>query len=243
MNKSDNRIMLDDGNIELLKWIAVCLMVVDHLNKYLLNGNYPVMFSLGRLALPLFVFVLAYNLAREGVYERGGYLRAITRMLIAGVVATPVFVGLDGNLALKDGEQEWRWVGNILFTLALLTFCLYCFERAKSKNYWYWVGWVCFWVLGTFVEYWWAALGLGVAVWLYYKEGSSSPVLLVFSLFLLLVINQGNWWFMLAFPVIYGVSKMKVSIPRMKLFFYFFYPLHLMIIWGIKHYPLWSGQL
>ncbi|WP_198266658.1 TraX family protein [sulfur-oxidizing endosymbiont of Gigantopelta aegis] len=239
MGKSD-KFILSDGSVELLKWVAVCLMVVDHVNKYLFGEAYPVMFSFGRLVLPIFVVVLAYNLSRDDGLRKGVYLRAMKRMVIFGLLATPAFVGLGGDLALvKDGQELW-WILNILFTLALLTWCLYCFDRGQTDNYWNWVGWGSFLFGGAFVEFWWGALGLGIAVWLYYKNLDSGVTwsLLGFSLFFLLVVNIGNWWFLMAFPLIYLASKIPVQITRMKWFFYGFYPVHLSIIWWIKHYML-----
>jgi hypothetical protein len=45
-------------------------------NKYLFNETLLFLFEAGRVAMPLFVFVLAYNLARPGIYESGPYLSA-----------------------------------------------------------------------------------------------------------------------------------------------------------------------
>lgn len=54
------------GALESLKWLALGLMVIDHLNAYLWAWRYPPLYALGRLTFPLFAFVLAYNLARPG---------------------------------------------------------------------------------------------------------------------------------------------------------------------------------
>jgi hypothetical protein len=50
--------------MDALKWLAVALMVVDHLNKFVFKKSVPSLFVLGRVAMPLFFFVLAYNLAQ-----------------------------------------------------------------------------------------------------------------------------------------------------------------------------------
>nr|WEG85486.1 trbP [Escherichia coli] len=70
--------VIADGTIEALKWLALLAMTGDHVNKYLFNGTLPYLFEAGRLALPLFVFVLAYNLARPGALDLqgGGALRS-----------------------------------------------------------------------------------------------------------------------------------------------------------------------
>ena len=73
-------------------------MTGDHINKYLFNETLPFLFETGRMAMPLFVFVLAYNLARPGIYESGAYLRIMTRLTIFGLRASPAFIALGGLL-------------------------------------------------------------------------------------------------------------------------------------------------
>lgn len=55
--------ILSNDNIEAFKWLALALMTLDHVNKYLFSDNLPAAFQLGRLLMPLFTFVLSYNLA------------------------------------------------------------------------------------------------------------------------------------------------------------------------------------
>jgi hypothetical protein len=62
------KLELADGSVEALKWLALVLMTIDHINHFIFKMQIPVMSDLGRLAMPLFGFVLAYNLAI--VYEQ-----------------------------------------------------------------------------------------------------------------------------------------------------------------------------
>ena len=104
------RVVVSDGTIEALKWLALLLMVADHTNKYLLHDASHTLFSGGRVAMPLFVFVLAYNLARPDSYKRGTHSRTMKRLALFGLLATPPFIALGGLLA------GW-WPLNILFAL------------------------------------------------------------------------------------------------------------------------------
>lgn len=96
------RLAIPNGTVEALKWLALLLMTGDHINKYLFNGTMPLLFNAGRLALPLFAFVLAYNLARPGTLERGVYVRAMKRLALFGLLATPSFA--CGSLWFINGN-------------------------------------------------------------------------------------------------------------------------------------------
>jgi hypothetical protein len=78
------RLQLANGSLEALKWLALLLMLGDHVNKYLLHDAVPVLFDAGRLVMPIFAVVLGYNLGRgstKGYTEEledgchAGYLR------------------------------------------------------------------------------------------------------------------------------------------------------------------------
>ena len=143
-----------DGTVEALKWLALALMTGDHVNKYLFNGTLPFLFEAGRLALPIFVFVLAYNLARPGAFERGAYTRTMKRLAVFGAVASVPFVALGG---LSAG---W-WPLNVLFTLLVVTACAYLVEKGGPLHL---VGaGLVFLVGGGLVEYWWPAVAFGLA--------------------------------------------------------------------------------
>ena len=73
-------IKLNSGNIELLKLIAAFLMTIDHINKYLFNSTIVLFFEFGRLSMPIFMFILAYNLAHKATFSR-----VINRLLICGI--------------------------------------------------------------------------------------------------------------------------------------------------------------
>lgn len=231
-----NRLTISNDSLELLKWIALVLMTGDHVNKFLLSSSNVVLFSLGRTVLPIFIFVLAYNMARDGTMTKGCYIRSIKRMLLFGILASPAFILLGGHVALVSEEKEIWWILNILFSMALLTWCLYSLEKGDNDIKWLWIGWLSFWVGGLFIEFWWSGLGLGVAIWWYFKNKSYSRIILAlfFSLLFLLAVNQGNSSFLIAFILILLASKLPINFPRMKWFFYFYYPFHLTVILFIK---------
>ncbi len=216
------RLVLADGAAEALKWLAVLLMTGDHVNKYLFNGTLPVLFEAGRLALPIFVIVLAYNLSRPGRLDNGTYTRTMTRTALFGLLASVPFIALGGLYA------GW-WPLNILFTLLLLTAMLYLIER---RNF------VCaggiFVIGGSLVEFWWPALLLGLAVWFYCRRPAWITALCaVLALAALWLIN-GNFWAMTALPLVLVLAHLDLPMPRLKWAFYIYYPLHLSLLWLIR---------
>ena len=211
-----------DGSVEALKWIALALMTGDHVNKYLFNASLPFLFEAGRLALPIFVFVLAYNLARPGALERGAYTRTMKRLAIFGALASVPFMALGGLVA------GW-WPLNVLFTLFVVTACVYLVEKDHK-------GWAyaVFLVGGVLVEFFWPAVIFGVAVWRYRRRPDWDAV--TFSLLALVALGliNRNLWALAALPLILVASRVDLSMPRLRWMFYAYYPLHLGALWLIR---------
>lgn len=220
-----NRMVVKNGTLESLKWLALVLMTGDHVNKYLFNGTIDWLYCAGRVALPLFVFVLAYNLARPGVLASGVHFRTLKRLLVFGAIATVPFCALGG---LYEG---W-WPLNIMFTLAVITFSLYLIENETPKSYVY-AGMIVL-IAGSSVEFWWPAIIFGLAVWWYCKSASWLPLALAVVSLLGLGFGNGNAWALLAVPIILAASHLDLRLPRIRWAFYTFYPLHLAALWVIR---------
>lgn len=210
---------ISNGSLEALKWIALVSMTVDHLNKYLAHGQVQAAFAVGRLAMPLFLLVLACNLARPGAIEAGAGRRTVRRLLAFGAVASVPFIGLGG---LVGG---W-WPLNALFTLATVAAAatlLHGRHRAAAV--------AVVLVGGSSVEFWWPAVVMGLAAWFFFRApGWVSGLLTVGACACLGLIN-GNQWAMAALPLFALASRIDLRMPRLRWGFYAFYPLHLAAIW------------
>lgn len=215
---------IESGTLEALKWLGLVLMIVDHVNKYLLHGALPALFDAGRLALPLFSFVLAYNLARPTSLVNGAYGRVARRLALAGVVASIPFIGL-GGLA-----WEW-WPLNILFMLLVSTGVMALLERGGA---WRVLAAVVLFVIGgAMVEFWWPAIVMTLAAWRYTRRPSwASLVVWIAATASLYGINR-NLWALAALPLIFLSPQLSIGMPRVRHAFYVFYPLHLLVLWTI----------
>ena len=218
-------LVFTDGGVETVKWFALACMLLDHVNKYLLDGAEPALFALGRFALPLFGFALAYNLARPGALARGAYRRLLPRLAAFGVIASPFFIALGG--------LGWGWWPlNIMFTLFVAAAVLWLLEVRSSSAIAGAI--VLFLVGGLFVEFWWPALACIVAAWLYCRRATwlrfVGWIAATGSLYLI----NDNLWALAALPALFLLARVSVTLPRMRWLFYLFYPAHLAVLWVIR---------
>lgn len=94
------RVELSDGAVEAMKWLGLVLMTADHAQKYGMIPAVSGIYEAGRLALPLFGIVLAYNLARVRSQDLAVYVRVLTRLLFCCAIASIPFIALGA----------WVWV-------------------------------------------------------------------------------------------------------------------------------------
>lgn len=212
-------------------------MVVDHYNKFLNPVYSTAMFEFGRLAMPLFAFVLAYNLSRMPVKKMPDIM---LRLFVFGALSIPAYAGIGG--VIKYG---W-WPLNILFAFlaAVLVVWLLSIRPATKTALAALRGLslVAFMVLGVVVEYFWAGLGLVVSLWFFFRLAKNDTwgrglALGTACLWFALLNNiNGNYWALMAVPII-GLGWLlpigAIKLPRFKWFFYWFYPAHLSLIWFI----------
>ncbi len=105
-----------------MKIIAVVSMVVDHCAYYLMDSNtmaYEVMRCFGRIAFPVFAFLVA-----EGFAHTRNRMRYFLSLLLFAAVSEVPWYLLNG----ADGTH------NVMFTLALGVTALAAFERLRGHR-------------------------------------------------------------------------------------------------------------
>lgn len=216
---------ITDGTIEALKWLGLALMTLDHVNKYLWHDSQAWAFAAGRLTMPLFGFVLAYNLARPGSLASGLHSRVAVRIAAWGLVASAPFLALGGLV------QGW-WPLNIMFMLLAATVLVYLAERGGLARIAMAVA--VFLVAGAFVEFFWYGLAFVVLSWAYCRTRAAwSLVGMVLAAFSLVMVN-GNLWAMLVLPLLLAAPRLGLLVPRVRHLFYVYYPLHLAVLLAIR---------
>lgn len=213
------RLTLSDGSLEALKWLALISMVYDHVVRLLLMG--PVLgpaTAFGRLAFPLFAFILAYNLSRPGVGEQV-YRRLVLRLLGFGILAQPAMYYLLGV-----------WQLNILFSLAAFVGILWL---VHDRSKWFALPAAAFLFLaaGPYIEYGWYGLVLMLGLAYFVQHGAALLSLVALAVgFSALAASNGSHWGTLSLVCILAASQIMLRVPRNKWLFYIFYPAHLTLI-------------
>ncbi len=220
-----------DGQLETLKWLAMASMFCDHIGRHLLGmpqEEWP--FQAGRLAFPLFAFVLGTNLAREGDRAaRSG--RTALRLLGWGALSV-----LPSIWARGDPE-----VINVLVTLACgAALCWAVDSQGRTALR-------VFVVVAVAAASWFVEFGIGgaflvVACYLYASRrggGLAAMALLLLAATGWLNAHFGGWtaFFatLAALPLAWAVRHLPVAMPRWQLLFYAIYPVHLALIGALKH--------
>jgi hypothetical protein len=211
--------VIADGTLEAMKWLALVLMLLDHINKFLFQERLPGIFEAARCVMPIFGFVLACKLSRPGTTP-AAYRRTMLRLLAFGVLATPMVVAMEGG-----------WPVNILFTL-LLAVAMMALLNHGGRRYTA-AAVVLFVIEGFFVEYWWFGVLVCLSAWAYCRRPSRTRLLLWIGAILSLGLINGNLWALMALPIIFAAPYLSLRIPRMQYVFYAFYPAHLAVIWMI----------
>lgn len=205
------------SNLELLKLMALFFMVLDHVNHYLYGYKYPIMFNFGRISLPIFAFCFSVALAKS---KNNNLNKMIIRLIIFSLISSiPYFL-----LNIK-----WYPHGlpvNILFMFALSAIAI------KYKNN---IAIIIFvGLLSFFVEYDLRGFCLIVGLYFLLYEKDTIKKLISIGVFLFgfcgVQIINGNIYALLSIPLIWIVIKFDLKMFRIKHFFYYFYPVHLLII-------------
>lgn len=214
--------VISSGTIEALKWLALLLMTLDHLNRYLLGQLLPALSRFGRLAMPLFGFVLAYNLARPGAFALGVHRRVMQRLAVAGLAATPVF------FLLGHAANGW-WPLNVMFMLLAATAIIFLIEKGGNV-----APAACLAIFafgGALVDFWWFGIAFCVCAWWYCKATSKGALLAcVLAAFALSAANDASFWTLAAVPLMLAAPHFDVKLPRVRFAFYAYYPLHLAVL-------------
>lgn len=219
-----------------LKMIGIVTMFIDH-TGYILFPNDLWFRIVGRLAFPIFAFLIA-----EGFRHTRDVYKYLLRLSIFAVVIQLPFI-LAGLIPALDFGVSVPY--NIFFTLALGLLVLIMLEKNRKLL-------VLLPLVIAFIYYFnpdYGFYGLATILVMYYLKDEWLVVgWIALNFFLYLFSTNGVTLFTgsiesLRYSSVQVWSIMSIFIimlynhkkgPKMKYFFYLFYPIHLIVLYGIS---------
>jgi hypothetical protein len=215
-----------DYGRELLKWTAIITMTSDHIGA-VLYPDYTFLRWIGRLSFPLFAYLLIL-----GIRNTSNIKKYFIRLFIFALISQIPFF-----LAIDVGPFDHL---NIFFTLSSGLIFVYYFRKGSM---------IAFFpiIFSSIFPFDYGIYGIATIGCMYFlvKNKNFGIILLILLNILFLIQSQSQFLSLLSLPLILLhnngslIGKIKfdkksvIPIWR-KYFFYFYYPLHLLILYFIK---------
>lgn len=214
-----------------LKILAMITMTCDHVGLYLLP-QFPVLRILGRLAMPIYAYMIA-----QGCRHTHDRRRYLLRLLGLGLLCQTVYYAVEGSLyqcilmtfslsvaliwgmdAAVRRPDPARIVTAVGLFAAAVFLCQILPKLLPGTDY--------------AVDY--GILGVLLPVLVFCGENRRQELLLLTVGLAALAVSLGGiqWWSLAALPLLTLYNGRKGSYPLGRLF-YIYYPLHLAVIYGI----------
>jgi hypothetical protein len=217
-----------DRGRELLKWIAIITMTVDHVGA-VLYPEFTVLRWIGRLAFPLFAYLLIL-----GMESTRNIRKYFTRLFIFALISQVPFF-----LAIDYGPFELL---NIFFTLSFGLLFITFFKRGSPLAF---VPLFASFILP--IDYGIYGIAVIGCMYILTKNTKLGVVSLLLLNVLFLVPFNSQFLSVAAIPLIVFHKEGSLNMTKefsgnfrmplwRKYFFYFYYPLHLALIYLIKLY-------
>jgi hypothetical protein len=226
----------------VLKWIAIISMTIDHIGVYLIPFDHPahIYFRLiGRLAFPLFAFLIA-----QGYKHTKDVFKYMKRLLIFAAaieIFMVLFYIVFFNQPSFGGYLAQSLSFNIFWTLlfGLIALYLYHHENLDMK-----LGILPLLVLSIYLQY--SFYGVLLIMVFGIVKSLKWQSIIIFILTALYVFHP-LLLFDQSFSDIFLVQMFAVLVmvpvyfyngkrgKQMRYFFYFYYPLHIALLYGLQY--------
>lgn len=234
-NLTENKFKFLSGSI--LKLLAIICMTIDHSALILypvieamripfsIGGKvitlYWIMRKIGRLAFPIFCFLIA-----EGYQHTRNKMRYGLRLLIFAVISELPFNLLHSNNLFDLSGQ------NVFFTLFLGLLLIHIYESEGSQLRKF----LLMAAVGVVATYLKADYGLNGALLVFlihlFRSVPSVQALIAYPL-----LSGGIAAWAAFVPInLYNGNRGFIKSPSLKYAFYLFYPVHILILIGIKYF-------
>lgn len=206
-----------------LKWIAMITMMIDHMGL-MLFPQYPIFRIIGRLAFPIYCFLLV-----EGAVHTSDIKKYLLRLLTFALVSEIPF-----NLVCA-GEVWNLGYQNVFFTLALGLAAIAVFESVRLKSYGIVAAIIAILAAEVIHADYGGAGVVFILIFYLFRERIWQKILFFLVADIWLYGGIQNYAIFSLIPIICYNGKRG---PGMKYMFYFMYPIHLLLLYGLKR---WIG--
>jgi hypothetical protein len=216
--------MMDKGQVEFLKLSAFIFMICDHVGAYLLP-DIQWLRIIGRLAFPLFAYALVQGFQHTSDFQR--YSRRV--LLLAAVWQVPYAILYASGYI--PASEPFNFVFILFLGLILLDSIK---ERKFSLSVLIFLVVLLLDVLKFSIPY--GSYGLAFIVAIYFFDGDIIILSIVSILLTMVPIFAGVYpWNQLFACLFLAFLIFQLSIRSIhRMFYYFAYPIHLAIIFGVK---------
>lgn len=206
-------------NGNTLKWIALLSMLIDHIGIVFFAGGSHSPFSLyslcryiGRISFPIFCFLLVEGFCHTRDVKK--YLRRL--FVFACIAEIPFDLAIYGKIVKLDGQ-------NVLFTFTIALALLAFLRQKEMRDITWWIALVSACAVAYVFRVDYECVGIVLITVLYYFRNSHWQRNSVAGAILLWEPTA-----LLALPLVecYNGQRGRGS----KYFFYWFYPLHLLVL-------------
>ena len=219
-----------------LKLIAIITMTIDHIGVVFGTPFYNLLRAVGRLSFPIFAFLLTEGYVHTKSFSKY-FLRLLVLALISEVIYDYVFFG------------SFIYIGanNIFFTLALGLLTLFLLDKSKGliNRYFkdkvdlviilpitYLLIIVIMGLMGEFLNFSYGMLGI-LVISFFYLFKDNFPLVVISVSLSTLILGEGMQYFsVFSLILIYFYNK-KLG-KKCKVFFYLYYPLHILVLGVIR---------
>lgn len=219
-----------------LKLIAIITMTIDHIGVVFGTPLYNFLRAVGRLSFPIFAYLLT-----EGYVHTKSFSKYFLRLLILAITSEVIYdyVFFDSFIYMK--------ANNIFFTLALGLLTIKLLDKNKSliKKYFkdkidlliilpitYLLIIIIMCIIGELLNFSYGMLGILIISFFYiFKE--NFPLTLISVSLSTIIFGEPMQYFSI-FSLIFIYFYNKRLGKNYKLFFYLYYPLHILVLGLIK---------
>ena len=219
-----------------LKLIAIITMTIDHIGVVFGMPFYNFLRAVGRLSFPIFAFLLT-----EGYVHTRSFGKYFLRLLVLAIISEVIYD------YVFFGSFIYRGANNIFFTLALGLLTLFLLDKSKGliKKYFkdkvdlfiilpitYLLIIVIMGLMGEFLNFSYGMLGI-LVISFFYLFKDSFPLVVISVSLSTLILGEGMQYFSLFSLILIYFYNKKLG-KKCKMFFYLYYPLHILVLGVMK---------